>query len=74
MTQKESQASSSSIKQATNEASKQAITAPIAQSDTRTDRSFDAIADHFEKKVYGGLRATFGWQYYAVIFLTILRS
>ena len=43
MTQKESQASSSSIKRATNEASKQAITAPIAQSDTRTDRSFDAI-------------------------------
>ena len=56
MTQKESQASSSSIKQATNEASKQAITAPLAQSDTRTDRSFDAIADHFEKKVYGGLK------------------
>ena len=23
---------------------------------TRTDRSFDAIADHFEKKVYGGLK------------------
>lgn len=26
------------------------------QEDTRTDRSFDAIADHFEKKVYGGLK------------------
>ena len=24
--------------------------------DKRTDRSFDAIADHFEKKVYGGLK------------------
>ena len=23
---------------------------------TRSDRSFDAIADHFEKKVYGGLK------------------
>ena len=56
MTQNESQASSSSIKQATNEASKQATTAPIDQLDTRTDRSFDAIADHFEKKVYGGLK------------------
>lgn len=56
MKQKESQASSPSIKQATNEASKQAITAPIDQPDTRTDRSFDAIADHFEKKVYGGLK------------------
>ena len=22
----------------------------------RSDRSFDAIADHFEKKVYGGLK------------------
>lgn len=27
-----------------------------ALEDTRTDRSFDAIADHFEKKVYGGLK------------------
>jgi len=26
------------------------------QEDIRTDRSFDAIADHFEKKVYGGLK------------------
>ncbi len=26
------------------------------QTDTRTDRNFDAIADHFEKKVYGGLK------------------
>ena len=29
---------------------------PTAQEDARTDRSFDAIADHFEKKVYGGLK------------------
>lgn len=28
----------------------------LAQRDTRTDRNFDAIADHFEKKVYGGLK------------------
>lgn len=27
-----------------------------ALDDERTDRSFDAIADHFEKKVYGGLK------------------
>ena len=56
MKQKESQASSPSIKQATNKASKQAITPSLNQPDTRTDRSFDAIADHFEKKVYGGLK------------------
>ena len=56
MKQKESQASSPSIHHATSQPSKQAITPPIAQSDTRTDRSFDAIADHFEKKVYGGLK------------------
>ena len=29
---------------------------PTIQEDARTDRSFDAIADHFEKKVYGGLK------------------
>ena len=29
---------------------------PIPLEETRTDRSFDAIADHFEKKVYGGLK------------------
>ncbi|WP_350558910.1 methyltransferase domain-containing protein [Psychrobacter sp. CAL346-MNA-CIBAN-0220] len=29
---------------------------PIKQEDQPTDRSFDAIADHFEKKVYGGLK------------------
>ena len=29
---------------------------PTIQEETRTDRSFDAIADHFEKKVYGGLK------------------
>lgn len=34
----------------------QVITQPSNQPDTRTDRSFDAIADHFEKKVYGGLK------------------
>ena len=56
MKQQESRASSPFIKQATNEASKQTITPPIDQPDTRTDRSFDAIADHFEKKVYGGLK------------------
>ena len=33
------------------------LTQPIdASGDIRTDRSFDAIADHFEKKVYGGLK------------------
>jgi len=29
---------------------------PIPAEDKRADRSFDAIADHFEKKVYGGLK------------------
>ncbi|MGO2997137.1 MAG: methyltransferase domain-containing protein [Moraxellaceae bacterium] len=29
---------------------------PTIQEEARTDRSFDAIADHFEKKVYGGLK------------------
>ena len=28
----------------------------IPHADARRDRSFDAIADHFEKKVYGGLK------------------
>lgn len=56
MKQKESQASSPSINHATSQPSKQAIIPPIAQPDTRTDRSFDGIADHFEKKVYGGLK------------------
>ena len=28
----------------------------IPTEDKRADRSFDAIADHFEKKVYGGLK------------------
>lgn len=28
----------------------------LEQQDARTDRNFDAIADHFEKKVYGGLK------------------
>ena len=33
------------------------LTQPSAASgDIRADRSFDAIADHFEKKVYGGLK------------------
>lgn len=56
MKQKESQTSSPFIHHAISQPSKQAITAPIDQPDTRTDRSFDAIADHFEKKVYGGLK------------------
>ena len=42
--------------QLTNQPINQAITPSIDQPDTRTDRSFDAIADHFEKKVYGGLK------------------
>jgi S-adenosylmethionine-dependent methyltransferase len=29
---------------------------PTTPSETRSDRSFDEIADHFEKKVYGGLK------------------
>ncbi len=29
---------------------------PIKPEDKRTDRSFETIADHFEKKVYGGLK------------------
>ena len=44
------------ISQATSQPVNQAITPSINQPDTRTDRSFDAIADHFEKKVYGGLK------------------
>ncbi|NBK21319.1 MAG: hypothetical protein EOM68_04760 [Spirochaetia bacterium] len=28
----------------------------LEQQDARTDRNFDASADHFEKKVYGGLK------------------
>ena len=31
-------------------------TTQVTEEDARTDRSFDAIADHFEKKVYGGLK------------------
>ncbi len=42
--------------QSTDQPGKQAITPSLNQPDTRTDRSFDAIADHFEKKVYGGLK------------------
>ena len=56
MNQEISQASSPSINQATSQPSNQAITPLVEQSDMRTDRSFDAIADHFEKKVYGGLK------------------
>lgn len=29
---------------------------PLVQLQTRSDRSFEPIADHFEKKVYGGLK------------------
>lgn len=32
------------------------VTVQALKEDVRTDRSFDAIADHFEKKVYGGLK------------------
>lgn len=32
------------------------VTVQALKADVRTDRSFDAIADHFEKKVYGGLK------------------
>jgi len=39
----------------TTKATAQPATAPQSLS-KRTDRSFDAIADHFEKKVYGGLK------------------
>lgn len=56
MNQEISQASSPSISQATSQPSNQTITPLVEQSDTRTDRSFDEIADHFEKKVYGGLK------------------
>ena len=56
MNQEISQVSSPSINQATSQPSNQTITPLVEQSDTRTDRSFDAIADHFEKKVYGGLK------------------
>ena len=44
------------ISQATSQPVNQAITPSINQPDTRTDRSFDEIANHFEKKVYGGLK------------------
>ena len=32
------------------------VTTQAVEEVTRTDRCFDAIADHFEKKVYGGLK------------------
>lgn len=32
------------------------LTIQVTEEAARTDRSFDAIADHFEKKVYGGLK------------------
>lgn len=48
-TEKRDNQSIDSTKQTTH----QAVTQPEV---TRTDRSFDAIADHFEKKVYGGLK------------------
>lgn len=48
----------SDMKNSTND--KQAITESLQHSiqaeEMRSDRSFDAIADHFEKKVYGGLK------------------
>lgn len=42
--------------QSTDQPSNQTNIPSLNQPDTRTDRSFDAIADHFEKKVYGGLK------------------
>ena len=42
--------------QSTDQPSNQTNTPSLNQPDTRTDRSFDTIADHFEKKVYGGLK------------------
>lgn len=50
MNQEISQVSSPSISQATSQPSNQTITPLVEQSDTRTDRSFDTIADHFEKR------------------------
>ncbi len=32
------------------------LTTQVTEEAARTDRSFDAIADHFERKVYGGLK------------------
>ena len=42
--------------QSTDQPRNRTNTPSLNQPDTRTDRSFDAIADHFEKKVYGGLK------------------
>ena len=42
--------------QSTDQPSNQTNTPSLNQPDTRTDRSFDTIADHFKKKVYGGLK------------------
>lgn len=38
----------------------QNLNSPVkeAVADTRHDRNFDAVADHFEQKVYGGLKGT----------------
>ena len=38
------------------QASQTQLNPSIAPDSDRSDRSFDAIADHFEKKVYGGLK------------------
>jgi S-adenosylmethionine-dependent methyltransferase len=49
------QTNSQNIKESENQ-SIDSIEKSTMQEETRTDRSFDAIADHFEKKVYGGLK------------------
>lgn len=49
------QTSSQSTKE-TNSQSTDLTKETAMQDETRTDRSFDAIADYFEKKVYGGLK------------------
>ena len=67
------QTNNESIKEHDNQSAD--LTQPIdASGDIRADRSFDAIADHFEKKVYGGLKAIFDWRCYAVISLNIARE
>ena len=49
------QTSSQSTKE-TNSQSTDLTKETAMQDETRTDRSFDTIADYFEKKVYGGLK------------------
>lgn len=42
--------------QTDNQNTKNLVAQEIGSTEQRSDRSFDAIADHFEKKVYGGLK------------------